>query len=246
VLAVAQGSAVFHRLLETAVDWFGHLVLTFPPWLPDQSREETAARVFRVAIAFVKARFGSGVAVLHTWRTRHPLAEPHWHVHFLIPFKLRPWIDLDRLREAWRQVLLDAGLEPPPTVDLWWGYTRRANQGKLRHWCNYAVRRPILDINEFLLKGGEWSADWYDFHVSWPKNFRRVRWFGKLSDGNVGRFLDLSAIRRRVKADADEAKKWYCPHCGEEIDPLKWCSGTRELFDSSLSAVRLDAWRQYA
>lgn len=217
---------------------------------------------------------------VHSWSSKKPLSSPHWHVHILVPlvdvekteegYKLNSWKygalpeeRLEELRVSWGK-FLDVEF-----LHIHWEFTQRRHEkvtGKLRHWCKYLMRTAILDINKFLLDHPieNITADmlhWLDYHVEWrrrvngiEKRYRANRWYGFLSDGNVGEFFkkmfkdrDLTGqpiqeyslhwVHKRRVLRSLERHRVYCPYCYQEIPAEAFDSGVWGLFDCKYSVL---------
>jgi hypothetical protein len=262
-LAVMEGNRLYHRLRATGARYVVQVVFTFPHdsrWA-SEDKAERGREAFAVVQSFLRSHGWSGVAVLHTWGTENPLGTVHFHVHVLVPSS-EHWFDVEGLRQEWRQTLSEAALEPPERVNVHVNYVEVEDEARLRDLCIYVSRRAIIDINVQLLKlgaGVPWSLWHYQFHVSWPANFHRIRWYGKLSNGLVSSTLasqlNLSGeaskrARRAVMAELHEAlrreavegQRWFCWACHVE---LVQTLGERVPLRTELLAVRRVVWKRY-
>ena len=264
-LAVMEGNRLYQRLRATGARYVVQLVFTFPHdsrWA-SEDKAERGREAFRVVQGFLRAKGWSGVAVLHTWGTENPLGTVHFHVHVLMPSS-EAWFDVEGLRQEWHDALQDAALEPPERVNVHVNYVEASDEARFRDLCIYVSRRAIIDVNVQLLKlgaGVPWSLWHYQYHVEWPANFHRIRWYGKLSNGLVSatlagqRCLHLDTVSREarqavmaelracLKAEAEEGQRWFCWVCHAElVQPIY---GPRVKLKTELLAVRAVVWKRY-
>jgi len=247
--ARSNGRRMFHTLTAGKDHDVAQLVLTLPSWHPlayntREARRDVYEYLYRKAKEFMTAHFRGypHVAVVHSWSSKNPLQQPHWHVHILVNLMkvceskviygsgYRHPNNLDSMRHTWAVML---GIKKGES-NLYWNYCSSRNQGKVRHWCNYIARSAVLDVNDYLLRhdNPETLTDdkqcWYDFHVE-PvnKRFRRIRWYGDLSDCKKSKYLEaigshLELVNKAIKDDIEESKRLFCWCCKAELDPSAW------------------------
>ena len=137
-------SKVVHRLLDYIFYWYKshvkravlYTVLTVPPEVRYKySTREAWAKLRRRAWKMLKKEFAGHFGIEAT----HPVGDKdkkHFHPHLNFLWKqktgFRPFIDVDRLRTAWAQIL------EVQNVDVHHEYTHRI--GKVIHWVRYVVR----------------------------------------------------------------------------------------------------------
>jgi len=173
--------------------------------------------------------------------------DPHYHLHcYILPAVLNEgvwtaiphWIDdkkLEDMRASWCSMLNDSfGLTEKKGV-LKSGYL--GTRGKLNHNIHYLYRHPLADL--WAGWNGVQDAEVsykYDHHrkekllspddlatlaarmQAIPKHFKRIRWFGIMSDGVRGvtmRNVGLEAVEKKGDDDEMTTKKEKWEKTGE-------------------------------
>jgi hypothetical protein len=270
--AKSSGRRLYHTLQVGSKHYVAQLVLTIPEWHPSSYNTREARKTVYEWLYSVANRFMNGwfkgypyVAVIHSWHTNNPLQEPHWHIHVLINLmKLskdkvvfgsgyRSPKEIEGMRRTWGKMI---GIDFKDS-NVHWEYCESTNEPKLRHWCNYVTRTAILDVNEFLMKYRrdvteftDYEKRWYDFHVEpISSHFRRIRWYGGLSDSTkrsyllkIGSHIDL--VNEAIKDDIKESRRLYCWSCGAELIPANW-EWHQGLISRECFAKSNDHWYRY-
>lgn len=275
--AKSLGRTKFHTILALKPQYIGYLTLTLPH---DHSmhntkdngflREQTENYLREKSQQFLDHFFnGYGYySVIHDWHSEDPLTSPHYHAHITIPLVkienkkkvlangYRSQDQLNEFREYWRQIL-----GYPFEVNLNYQFGTLKTTGKygiekLRHWCSYIARAPIIDVNEWLLQHGNPDTisykqkKWFNFLTSQIRpNYKRYRGYGLLSEGKIGQFLKdcnshLEIVHEAIRKEKLEAKKLYCFDCGIELSPKRW-----RWFDGFIPRVNFatskEKWNRY-
>ena len=269
--AKSNGRRLFHTLLAGTKHYIAHLVLTVPDSHPRgfqtlESRQEVYEWLYEQAKKFMDGHLKNYpyVAVVHSWASKNPLEKPHWHIHILVDLMkicngkiifgsgYRQKRELDGFRKTWSE-LIDISFKKS---NVYWEYIESDHDGKLRHWCNYICRTGILDVNTFLMTHGDVDTltdneqEWYSFHIEpVKKRFRRVRWFGGLSDSTKRSWLlkiqsHIDLVNEAIRQDILESKRLFCWCCGAELDPSSW-EWNKGLIPRQYFARSNDSWNGY-
>lgn len=222
-----------------------------------------------MARELIKREFGKGVAgisIVHNWATKDPLGRTHFHIHLIIPalrkenhgwVNLPAWIPpkrLETIKKAWGRSF---GRTMPLNVHF--EYAREDSWGQIRHWINYSIRRPVLDVNEFLLKENlsyetltQEQVKRFLSHISPRPRFRRVRTFGFLAGGHIDKFLHsrgscLDIAKNWASELAEEEGRIYCPHCHTDLTFMKKSYGLMSLEKTIIENVvhRKQIWKKF-
>ena len=258
----SRGRAMFEKLYRMPARYYGHVTLTFPKdyfgW-EEGEKEEVENQIFALVKKFMarsfKDVFGYIVRV-HSWNSREPLSDPHFHVHILIPliwiaekelvlFPFNPFLPVEVLywfRENWSEVI---GVEETELANPDWKYISREQPEKLLHRCNYLCRGAILDVQKFLERENveELSVEcqeWLLYHTGYKKFHRRIRSFGQVSDSRIGYWLEnygssRQEIKEVLREEKQASKKVYCRCCHRELT---------EKFKYSFRVVDTDPGKQ--
>ena len=161
-----------------------------------------------------KSKLG-GFYSLHTWKTTKPL-DFHFHVHlqlFNVAFdgkafhRFHPFLDLRKVREAWRKSLLKFGLwaEPSPILpDVHDHYIKLENRPRLVHRLRYIYRRPLEDLAKYLT-----PQDLEGLDVEW------VRWLIRYTPRQV--FVGFATSLKRLGFACPKSDSLICPVCGHPM-----------------------------
>jgi hypothetical protein len=156
--------------------------------------------------------------------------------------------DARKLRRIYRKNLKAAFGVNVPAVNLWIEYVKldpsdaRKCQ-KAWHMLSYAFRMPQKDATEFC-RGVKWDnkarqykqvrdpitklsqrqLEHLNYILNPPRNWRRVRWYGWLSDSVKAHYLGLLGLSlddvTPKKDDDDAEKRIICPKCHRDCVPF--------------------------
>lgn len=247
--AKSNGRRAFHALRAGPKHYIAQLVLTVPRDHPRgfqtmDSRQEVYEWLYQQTKKFMDIclKDYTYFAGVHSWSSKDPLTKPHWHIHVLVDLikfyddrlilgsGYRQEIELEEFRKTWSELI---GINFRKT-NVYWEYIESDFDSKLRHWCNYVSRTAIVDINLFLQNNGDPESltdqqkEWYAFHVEpVKKKFRRLRWYGGLSDSTKRSWLlkirsHIDLVNEAIRQDILESKRLFCWCCGAELDPAAW------------------------
>jgi hypothetical protein len=270
--AKVKGRALYARLKNFKASHYREFVFTFSPEVVGQlfsglTYDEISKATIRGVGCFLKSWFGEGIGFVcysHGWASSDPLGKAHWHVHVLMPclrfnserqswVKLPYWIHdfmLMELRKAWGRF---NGVSELVVYHEYW----RADQvGKFRHKCNYVCRRPVLDVNDYLLKHDikAWEPGQYHRFLELSlhgRNFRNSGYFGFMSYGVIGKYLkkrgtSLEAVKIEVERLASIEGRYFCPFCHFDVtEVVKAGSFVYEETEISRLMHRKLVWKKF-
>ena len=211
---VAHAYEVFKRL-EIVYGWriyLIHIVFTLPKdlWIRVVENPDPFFEAVYEALKYEGGMSG-GVASLHLIHSSRPLDGWYPHIHAIVPnvvlirhreinwiggarvkasyFKrTRPFFNESRLKERYRSSIKRVFGVEVEDVDVYVGYVRLRDKVKAKHRLRYAFRMPIQDLAPHL--NGSLSNGVKEFVLkvlNYP--YERIRWFGWLAKGVVGRYL---------------------------------------------------------
>lgn len=271
--SVSQGRELYYRLTAGCGHYVGFLTLTVSKddlrfgnaSLKDKLAAEDLLR--KLANRFMKQEFNGFpyFSVVHCWNSRNPTLEPHYHIHILVNLAklengkvvLRNGFmteeRLEGLRGEWASFL------GYPIADLHYAYAYSLDKskrgiGKIRHWCNYIMRLPCVDLNKYLLETGrkelsESEEARYEFNLEYPTHYRRCRGYGAFCGKGVNAYLlavsggtvNLQVVKEWIKDDIEEAKRIYCMSCANELTNAEWLPYSGHI-PREYMAVHNDPW----
>jgi len=225
---VAHAYEVFKRL-EIVYGWriyLIHIVFTLPKdlWIRVVENPDPFFEAVYEALKYEGGMSG-GVASLHLIHSSRPLDGWYPHIHVIVPnvvlirhreinwiggarvrasyFKrTRPFFNESGLKERYRSSIKRVFGVDVEDVDVYVSYVRLSDKKKAKHRLRYAFRMSIQDLAPYL--NGSLNDEVKEFVLkvlNYP--FERIRWFGWLAKGVVGRYLPgyvkLSEFLRKVE-----------------------------------------------
>jgi hypothetical protein len=136
-----------------------------------------------------------------------------------------PYLDVDRLRQCWTDSLNETFGWNIEIADIYTQYYDWATTDKavLMHRCKYHVRMAISDIYKAWAENKYIVDDDVKEILELPKNFRRCRWFGWLSDCIKSKylgFLKIAVCKEEQREEYLNEAMYVCGVCGGS---LRYC-----------------------
>lgn len=269
----SEGRKLFTRLMSFNPRFVRFITLTthpddFPEWTDNDELNLIEGELHRKARELLKRFFGKGTAgimVVHNWSTQDPLGRHHFHIHVIMPclrHEKHGWIHLpkyihekrlEELKQEW------GALFGRPWLDVHVEYAPANEQSQIRHWINYSIRRPVLDLNIYGLKHNltfeemtQEQIKRFWSHVLPRTRFRRVRTFGFLAGGHISEHLKSRGVSLQYAKDwcerlKDEESRIYCPHCHTDLTFMKKQYGAMQYEETVIEFVvhRKAIWNKY-